>query len=58
MAMKMVKSWLVKLRKIQKYRRTVHELERLTNRDLADLGIARCDIERIARQSIDKRYAH
>lgn len=30
------------------YRRTMYELGRLTNRDLADLGIARCDIEYIA----------
>jgi uncharacterized protein YjiS (DUF1127 family) len=32
------------------YRRTVYELNRLTNRDLADLGISRGDIEFIARK--------
>lgn len=32
------------------YRRTMYELGRLTNRDLADLGIARGDIEFIARK--------
>lgn len=30
------------------YRRTVYELNMLTNRDLQDLGINRCDIEFIA----------
>jgi uncharacterized protein YjiS (DUF1127 family) len=33
------------------YNRTVTELESLSNRDLADLGIARCDIPRIARDA-------
>jgi uncharacterized protein YjiS (DUF1127 family) len=37
------------------YRRTLHELQMLTNRDLADLGICRCDIERIALESARKR---
>ena len=32
------------------YRRTVYELNQLTNRDLTDLGINRCDIEFIARK--------
>ena len=33
------------------YQRTVGELERLSARDLADLGIARCDIPFIAASS-------
>lgn len=33
------------------YLQTRHELSMLTDRDLADLGIARCDIPRIARSS-------
>jgi len=32
-----------------KYRRTVNELSHLTNRELSDLGISRCDIYKIAR---------
>ena len=40
---KRITSWL-------EYRRTVYELNQLTNRDLRDLGIARCDIEFIARK--------
>jgi uncharacterized protein YjiS (DUF1127 family) len=32
------------------YRTTVYELNRLTDRDLTDLGIHRCDIEFIARK--------
>ena len=35
----------------KRYNRTVSELQALTNRELADLGIARADIGRIARQA-------
>jgi len=38
------------LKRYFEYRRTMYELGRLTNRDLADLGIARGDIEYIARK--------
>ena len=31
------------------YKRTFNELDRLSNRELADIGIRRCDIEDIAR---------
>lgn len=31
------------------YRRTTNELGRLTDRELRDLGISRCDISRVAR---------
>lgn len=34
----------------RRVRETVSELNRLTNRELADLGINRADIERVARQ--------
>ena len=34
-----------------KYRQTVTELGRMTNRELSDLGIARQDIRRVARQA-------
>lgn len=37
--------------KWKKQRQTIRELERLTNRELADLGISRCDIREIARQN-------
>jgi len=37
-----------------KYRRTVYELSLLSGRDLADLGIHRCDIEFVARRSAFK----
>ena len=40
---KAIKSWLM-------YRKTMYELGQLTNRDLADLGINRADIEFIARK--------
>jgi len=35
----------------KRYNRTVSELQGLTNRELADLGIARTDIARIAREA-------
>jgi uncharacterized protein YjiS (DUF1127 family) len=36
----------------KRYSRTVSELGALTNRELADLGIARTDIQRIAREAV------
>ena len=38
------------IKKYLEYRATAYELNRLTDRDLADLGIHRCDIEYIARK--------
>lgn len=35
----------------QRYKRTVSELASLSDRDLADLGIARSDIPRLAREA-------
>lgn len=35
----------------KRYNRTVTELQALTNRELADLGIARADIQRVARDA-------
>ena len=34
---------------LKRYGRFVQELSRLSDRELADIGIARCDIDRIAR---------
>lgn len=36
----------------REYRRTFNELDALRDRELADLGIARADISRIARESV------
>lgn len=35
-----------------KYRQTITELGRMSNRELADLGIARQDIRAVARQAV------
>lgn len=35
----------------RRYRETINELNRLTNRELSDLGLSRADIPHIARQS-------
>jgi uncharacterized protein YjiS (DUF1127 family) len=40
---------LAKLRNWKRYRETVRELSRLSDRDLADLGISRFDIDSVAR---------
>lgn len=34
------------------YQQTRHELQWLSDRELSDLGIARCDIDRIAREAV------
>ena len=54
----MIKRWVIGYQRTLKYRRTVRELTALTDRDLADLGISRSDIYRVARRSIERRYAH
>ncbi len=36
----------------KRYSRTVSELQNLSNRELADLGIARTDINRIAKDAV------
>ena len=36
----------------RKYRQTITELDRMTNRELHDLGIDRTDIRRVARQAV------
>ena len=40
-----------KLAAYRRYRESVRELSRLSDRELSDLGIARSDIEFVARQS-------
>ena len=34
------------------YRQTMHELRWLSDRELADLGLMRCDIDRVAREAV------
>jgi uncharacterized protein YjiS (DUF1127 family) len=45
---KLVKRIAVAIRKHNRYNRTVRELSYLSDRELADLGINRCDIPSIA----------
>ena len=45
---KMIKRWKLHAR----YHKTVRELTQLTDRDLADLGIHRSDISRVAKTSV------
>jgi uncharacterized protein YjiS (DUF1127 family) len=51
---KLVKRMAIAIRNHQKYNRTVRELSYLTDRDLADLGINRCDIPSIAHRATSK----
>lgn len=50
----MIKRWMLHAR----YRKTVKELTQLTDRDLADLGIHRSDIARVAKQSVLRQQVH
>jgi uncharacterized protein YjiS (DUF1127 family) len=55
----MLSLFSIVLRKWSEYatfRKTQYELNGLTNRDLRDLGIARCDIEFIARKHAREFY--
>lgn len=45
-----INSWL---KREEKARRTRVELSQLTDRDLADIGINRCDIHRISYEAIN-----
>lgn len=40
------------IRRWQRYNRTVAELSHLSNRELADLGLSRSDIPRVAREAV------
>jgi uncharacterized protein YjiS (DUF1127 family) len=44
------------LNRYSAYRRTTNELARLTDRELGDLGIARCDINRVARAGVNANF--
>lgn len=47
-AFSVVRSWV----KYRNYRQTVSELRSLDDRELADLGIGRSDITRLAREAV------
>jgi uncharacterized protein YjiS (DUF1127 family) len=36
----------------RRYREVVRELSQMTDNELSDIGISRCDIENVARQSV------
>jgi uncharacterized protein YjiS (DUF1127 family) len=50
----LVKSIAKKITEYKRYRRTVTELSNLTNRDLADIGLSRADIHRVASHYITR----
>ncbi|WP_247743339.1 DUF1127 domain-containing protein [Shimia sp. R10_1] len=47
---RMVETWRLNQKRASSYRKTVKELNKLTVRELADVGLSRGDIERVARQ--------
>ena len=47
----MIKSLTVKIAAWRRYRESVRELSRLSDRELNDLGIGRADIQALVRQS-------
>ena len=44
---------LAKIKSYLKYRETMRELSRLSDRELADIGIARFEIDEVARTAIE-----
>jgi uncharacterized protein YjiS (DUF1127 family) len=58
MIITMINKQIVKINDWCRVNRTVNELSRLSNRELADLGMSRCDIYRIAKQSVNKQRDH
>lgn len=48
-----ISAWL---KKSERLRRTRSELSNLTDRELADLGINRSDIDRISREAVGRTY--
>ena len=40
----------------REYQRTYAQLSRLTNRELADIGVRRCDIADIARKHVHQSF--
>jgi uncharacterized protein YjiS (DUF1127 family) len=46
-----------KLSAWRRYRTSVRELSRLSDRELSDLGIGRADIEYVARKAVRARFA-
>lgn len=51
MVMRFIMEIAGRIHRTSKIRRTMKELERLSNRELSDIGISRCDIPRIAHQA-------
>jgi len=47
--LKQAKRWLAKR---NRYARTFNELSMLTDRELGDIGITRCDIPRISKEGV------
>ncbi len=47
----MIKQLTTKLAAWRRYRESVRELSRLSDRELSDLGIGRADIQTVVRQS-------
>lgn len=47
---KLAKAIRLSMEKSMRYKATMEQLGRLNNRELADIGISRCDIPRLARE--------
>ena len=56
MILEIINKNMRKFHRWQRIKNTVRELSRLTSRELDDLGIARCDIYNVARQSVHKDW--
>ncbi|MCP4205932.1 MAG: DUF1127 domain-containing protein [Shimia sp.] len=47
---RLVENWLLTRKRDASFAKTVKELNKLTNRELADIGLSRGDIEDVARK--------
>ena len=54
--MNIVKRMYMRVKRAAAIRSAIHELSRLTNRDLSDIGISRSDIKYIARKTAYQQY--
>lgn len=48
----MFESMYKRIKRSGRYNRTVNELSRLSDRELSDIGIHRCDIQRVALEAM------
>jgi hypothetical protein len=54
--MKILKRLITRYKRGRAVRTAISELSKLSNRDLRDIGVSRCDIKFVARQAAEKQH--